>query len=87
MAGSHHTYIPWFQDDQKEEDTREWQAEALEMMKTQRLCVKCGQFHHYQFAKKETYYIHLSCPSCHEVIKLPRKRNRMETKWAKAKWK
>jgi len=83
---SHHTYIPWFQNDH-EEDPQEWRKEALEMMKTQRLCVKCGQFHHYLFFKKETYYIHLSCPSCHEAIKLPRKRNRMETKWAKQKWK
>ena len=83
---SHHTYIPWFQND-KEEDPQEWRKEAMEMMKTQRLCVMCGKFHYFQFFKKETYYIHLSCPSCQEALKLPRKRNRMETKWAKQKWK
>jgi len=83
---SHYTYIPWFQKD-KEEDPQEWRKEAMEMMKTQRLCVMCGKFHYFQFFKKETYYIHLSCPSCQEALKLPRKRNRMETKWAKQKWK
>ena len=83
---SHHTYIPWFQKDH-EEDPQEWRKEAMEMMKTQRLCVMCGKFHYFQFFKKETYYIHLSCPSCQEALKLPRKRNRMETKWAKQKWK
>ena len=83
---SHHTYIPWFQKDH-EEDPQEWRKEAMEMMKTQRICVMCGKFHYFQFFKKETYYIHLSCPSCQEALKLPRKRNRMETKWAKQKWK
>jgi len=85
MSG-HHTYIPWFQNDH-EEDQKEWRKEAMELMKTQRLCVMCGQFHCFQFFKKEIYYIHLSCPSCQKVLKLPRKRNRMETKWAKPKWK
>ena len=83
---SHHTYIPWFKND-NEEERRKWEKEAKEMMRTQRLCTSCGQFHFFQFAKKETYYIHLNCPNCFEVIQLPRKRNRMETKWAKPKWK
>ncbi|MCK5159593.1 MAG: hypothetical protein KAR08_10575 [Candidatus Heimdallarchaeota archaeon] len=52
MSGRHYTYIPWFAKDGRE-DRREWEREALEMMKTQRLCPKCGQLFFFVFHKKK----------------------------------
>ena len=86
MSGSHHTYIPWFAKDGKV-DRKDWEREALEMMKTQRFCPKCAQFFFFVFYRREDSYLYLKSPKCDYILQLPRKRNRMETKWAKPTWK
>ena len=69
--GSYHP--PW----RETEDDRKKKAlflryEIRELQKTMRLCAKCGQFNLFIYVKRDFTYLYFACPSCGEVIQVPR---------------
>ncbi|MHA1220624.1 MAG: hypothetical protein ACTSQB_02715 [Candidatus Heimdallarchaeota archaeon] len=81
---SHHTYIPWFH---HRLDPNDGKSEAVEQMKTMRLCFQCKAFKQFISKDKDALWLFLSCPDCDETIKIPRDRNHAANKWDKEKWK
>ncbi|MBN1329842.1 MAG: hypothetical protein JXA54_10245 [Candidatus Heimdallarchaeota archaeon] len=81
---SHHTYIPWFNN---EPLPNEGYEEAKLQLKIPRLCMGCQDFKSFNLKEITELWIFLYCPTCGEILKIPRKRNYAHTKWNEKKWK